>query len=67
MLLPLISTLGRQKQVDLCEFKGSLVYQGVPGQPGLYRETLFKKQTAKTILSGIISIVRKKQTAVTHT
>jgi hypothetical protein len=36
--MPLIPTLRRQKQVDLCEFKVSLVYK-VPGQPGLHRET----------------------------
>ena len=38
--MPLIPTLDRQKQVDLCAFEASLVYR-VPGQPGLlHRETL---------------------------
>ena len=32
--MPLIPALGRQRQVDLCEFKASLVYTGQPGQIG---------------------------------
>jgi hypothetical protein len=39
---PLTPAFGRQKRADLCEFKASLVYI-VPGQPGLYRETLSKE------------------------
>jgi hypothetical protein len=34
---PLIPALGRQRQMDLCEFKASLVYIGVLGQPELYK------------------------------
>jgi hypothetical protein len=32
---PLIPVLRRQRQVDLCEFKASLVYKANPGQPRL--------------------------------
>jgi hypothetical protein len=40
----LIPALGRQRQVDLCEFKTSLVCREVPGQPALLsRETLSLK------------------------
>lgn len=28
------------KEADVAEFKASLVYLWIPGQPGLYRETL---------------------------
>ena len=38
--MTLISTLGRQRQADLCVFKVSLFYKTVPGQPRLHRETL---------------------------
>ena len=44
---PLIPALGKQRQVDLCEFEVSLVYKGNPGQPGLlYREILPGKTKA---------------------
>ena len=44
---PLIPALGRQKQVDLCEFEANLVYI-VPGQTGLHREEILSpKQTNK--------------------
>jgi hypothetical protein len=39
---PLNPALGRQSQVDLCEFEANLVYKRVPGQPG--RETLTNKK-----------------------
>jgi hypothetical protein len=35
--MSLMPALGRQRQVDLCEFKGSQVYGG---QPRLHKETL---------------------------
>jgi hypothetical protein len=40
--MPSISELGnhRQKQTELCEFEGRLVYKMIPGQPGLSIETL---------------------------
>jgi hypothetical protein len=38
--IPLISELGRQRQVDLWELKDSLVYKASPRQPGLHRETV---------------------------
>jgi hypothetical protein len=39
--MPLIPALWRQRQMDHCESKASLVYRRVPGQPGLlYKETL---------------------------
>jgi hypothetical protein len=41
--MPLIPALGRQRQVDLCEFKASLVYTGQPGL--LERNPISKKQT----------------------
>jgi hypothetical protein len=49
--IPLIRALRRQRQrqADLCEFKASLVYKGVPGQAGLFlhRETLSQKTKPK--------------------
>jgi len=41
------STQRRQRQVDLCEFKASIVYKGrqVSGQIEVYRETVSLKQT----------------------
>ena len=44
--MPLIPVFGSQRQVDFCEFKANLVYK-VPGQPGLHRETLSKKNKNK--------------------
>jgi hypothetical protein len=38
--MPLILVFGRQRQMDLCEFKSSLVYKAVPGQPGIHRGRL---------------------------
>jgi hypothetical protein len=36
--------------MDLCEFKASLVYRAVPGQPGLHRETKkYLKQNVKVL------------------
>ena len=45
--LPLILTLGRQRQVAICEFKGSLVYKWVPDQQELQSETLSWKKKDK--------------------
>ena len=42
--MPLISAPGRQKQVDLLSSRPALPTEGVPGQPGLLRETLTQKQ-----------------------
>lgn len=39
-LVPLMLALGRQRQVDLCEFEASLDTGLVPGQSGVHRETL---------------------------
>jgi hypothetical protein len=33
--MSLIPALGRQRQVDLCEFEANLVSKGSPGQSGL--------------------------------
>ena len=42
---PLIPTLGRQRQENLCKFKARLLYrEQVPGQSGQLRETLSSKQ-----------------------
>ena len=39
-----MAALGRQRQVDLCEFKASLVYVVNPGQPRLlHREAMSGK------------------------
>ena len=35
VLHALISALRRQRQMDFCEFLGSLIYRGNPGQLGL--------------------------------
>lgn len=40
MHIPLILALGRERQVDLCVFEGTLVYRVISGQPELHRETL---------------------------
>jgi hypothetical protein len=34
----LIPALGRQRQVNICEFEASISYRGSPGQPRLLRE-----------------------------
>jgi hypothetical protein len=39
-----IPALGRQRQVELCEFKASLVYRVNSVQPRLHKETLSQKQ-----------------------
>jgi hypothetical protein len=41
----LITAHRRQKQVDLCEFKASLVYKMSLGQSKLHRETVSQKQS----------------------
>ena len=42
--MPLIPALGRQKQVDLCEFEASLVYKSkFQDRHQSYRETLSQK------------------------
>jgi hypothetical protein len=41
--MPLVPALGRQRQVDFCEFKASLVTEQVTGQPGLHRKALSVK------------------------
>jgi hypothetical protein len=46
--MTLIPALRRQRLVDLREFKASLVYNVVPGQPMLYRETLSQKTKQNT-------------------
>jgi hypothetical protein len=45
--MPLISALSRQRHVDICEFKASLIYKRAPEQPGLHRETLCQKTKTK--------------------
>jgi hypothetical protein len=42
----LISVLGKQSQLDLCEFKGSLVYSEFQDSQG-YKRNLSQKQTRK--------------------
>jgi len=54
--MPLIPALGRQRQVDLCEFEVSLVYKVSPGQPGLHRETLSQEDQMGKQKSAIISV-----------
>ena len=44
---PLIPALGRQRQVDHCEFEASLVCRAVPGQPMLHRDTLSQGRRGK--------------------
>lgn len=34
--------------MDICEFKGKLVYTGILGQPRLHIRTLFQKQKERT-------------------
>jgi hypothetical protein len=40
----LVPALGRQRQLNLCEFKASLVYRQFAREPGLYRETLTQEK-----------------------
>lgn len=46
---PLISTLGRQRQDALYEFKGSLGSREILGQPSLQGENLLFKKTSYTV------------------
>ena len=48
----LIPALGRQRQVDLCEFKDSLVYRVIPGQRYIQR-TCLKSQKLKVKIKEI--------------
>ena len=41
--MPLIPALGRQRQVEFCKFKASLVYIGLPGKLGLTENPVSKK------------------------
>lgn len=48
----------RQRQEDLCEFKGSLAYIAVPGQPGMHIETLHqtKQNESKTKVQNLCQL-----------
>ena len=49
--MPLVPTLGRQRQADRCEFEASLVYIVSTGKPELNSETLSqenKKELSRT-------------------
>lgn len=48
----LIQGVGRQRQDNLCEYKAILVYV-VPGQPGLYSETLNLQKKKKLNLEKV--------------
>ena len=46
---PLILALGRQRQVDLCEFEASLVYRVSSSMvKAEYKKTVFKKKKEKS-------------------
>jgi hypothetical protein len=48
--MPLVLTLGRQRQVHFCEFEASLVYKESSRTAiAIHRETLFKTQNKQTI------------------
>jgi hypothetical protein len=51
--IPLISALGRQSQVDLCEFEASLVYKMSPGQQGYRKKTCLGKNKMMTADCGL--------------
>ena len=53
--MPLITARGRQRQVDICKFKASLVYLAVPGWLKLYSETLSQKQI-KSEVEGFLFV-----------
>jgi hypothetical protein len=55
--MPLILALGKQKQADVCEFQISLSTEWVPGQPGLYRETLYPKPKKKIKRKNVLPIL----------
>jgi hypothetical protein len=41
--MPIIPTLGRQRQAYVCQFEASLVYRVISRTAGLHRETLSQK------------------------
>lgn len=43
----LISTLGKERHTDLCEFETSLVYRVSARKPGQHRKTLSQKPKKK--------------------
>jgi hypothetical protein len=54
--------------VDFCEFKASIVYREVPGQPGLYRKKHLQNKTTITTkkhihLPDLTALERKKISA----
>ena len=51
-ILRVIQGVGRQRQDNICEYKASLVYV-VPGQPGLYSETLNLQKKKKLNLEKV--------------
>jgi hypothetical protein len=58
--MSLVPSFRRQRQVNIYEFKASLVYRVSAGQPGLHREMLSWKQTNKQTNK------QKKHTASSH-
>jgi hypothetical protein len=51
----------QEAEADLCEFKASLVYRWVSGQPGLHKETLSQNKTNKQNKKEIYKCVKIKQ------
>jgi hypothetical protein len=60
---PLIPAFGRERQVDFCEFKSSLVYKSSPRQPGLV--TLKNKKSC--LKTAPPPTTPKQMTTHTHT
>lgn len=44
----LIPTFQRQRPVNVCEFKASLICKAIPGQLGLHSEILFQQTNNQT-------------------
>lgn len=59
--MSIISTLESLKQKKLCNFKTSLGYHGILGQPGLQCAILIQKKKIKLISKNPISIINKTQ------
>jgi hypothetical protein len=52
--IPLIPALRRERQVDLCEFKASLVYKASPRTAKIYtKKPYLKKTTNKQMIHSL--------------
>ena len=53
--MPLIPALGRQRQVDICEFEASLVYKVSPRTArALQRNTVLNTKKKKKLINSMV-------------